>query len=833
MKFGYFDDANKEYVITSPRTPYPWINYLGTQGFFSLISNTAGGYSFYKDARLRRITRYRYNNVPVDMGGRYFYINDGGHVWNPGWSPVKTELDSYECRHGMGYTIIKGESKGVEAKVTFFVPQDFNGEVQKVTITNKTNGFKKIKLFSFLEWCLWDANDDSTNFQRNFNTGEVEIEGSTIYHKTEYKERRDHFAFYSVNAKINGFDTDRESFLGLYNGFGEPKTVMQGTPSNSVADGWSPVASHYIEIDLEAGESKDFVFVLGYVENPVDEKFAPDLTPEDKLITTANSKKNIINKKRAHEMIEKCNTSEKADQLFAELKAHWNSLLGQYHVDSPDEKVNRMVNIWNQYQCMVTFNMSRSASYFESGIGRGMGFRDSNQDLLGFVHQIPARARERLIDLAATMLEDGGAYHQYQPLTKMGNHELGSNFNDDPLWMILAVAAYLKETGDLSILSEKVPYENKEELADTMLDHMKRAFNHVVKKVGPHGLPLSGRADWNDCLNLSCFSDKPGESFQTYNNKEMFSEPPFYSQVAESVMIAGMFCFIAPEYAAMCRLMGNEAEAQRADAEIAKMKELTMQYGFDGEWFLRAYDHYGHKVGSKECEEGKIFIEPQGFCVLAGLGKETGDDIKTLDSVSKYLNSDHGLVLNNPAFTTYHIEYGEISTYPAGYKENAGIFCHNNAWIMCAEAAVGRGDKAFEYYSKIAPAFREEFSDLHRTEPYVYAQMIAGKDAPRHGEAKNSWLTGTAAWNFVAISQYILGIKPSYSGLEINPSIPHAWDGFSVSRLFRGATYNIKVSNPNHVCSGVKSMIVDGKPVEGNIVPAFANGTHEVEVVLG
>ena len=833
MKFGYFDDANKEYVITSPRTPYPWINYLGTQGFFSLISNTAGGYSFYKDARLRRITRYRYNNVPVDMGGRYFYINDDGHVWNPGWSPVKTELDSYECRHGMGYTIIKGESKGIEAKVTFFVPQDFNGEIQKVTITNKTGAFKKIKLFSFLEWCLWDANDDTTNFQRNFNTGEVEIEGSTIYHKTEYKERRDHYAFYSVNAKLNGFDTDRESFMGLYNGFGNPQTVMQGSPSNSVADGWSPIASHYLEIDLEAGESKDFVFVLGYVENPVNEKFAPDLTEDDKIITTANSKKNIINKKKAHEMIALCDTAEKADKLFNELKAYWDTLLCQYHVDSPDEKVNRMVNIWNQYQCMVTFNMSRSASYFESGIGRGMGFRDSNQDLLGFVHQIPERARERLIDLAATMLEDGGAYHQYQPLTKMGNHELGSNFNDDPLWMILACAAYIKETGDLSILSEKVPYENKAELADTMLDHMKRAFNHVVKKVGPHGLPLSGRADWNDCLNLSCFSDKPGESFQTYNNKEMFKEPPFYSQTAESVMIAGMFCFIAPEYPAMCRLMGDEAEAKRAEAEIEKMRELTMQYGYDGEWFLRAYDHYGEKVGSHECEEGKIFIEPQGFCVLAGLGKETGDDIKTLDSVDKYLNSDHGLVLNNPAFTTYNIKYGEISTYPAGYKENAGIFCHNNAWIMCAEAAVGRGDKAFEYYSKIAPAFREEFSDLHRTEPYVYAQMIAGKDAPRHGEAKNSWLTGTAAWNFVAISQYILGIKPKYNGLEVSPSIPKAWDGFTVSRLFRGATYNITVKNPDHVSSGVKSMTVDGKAVEGNLISAFADGTHTVEVVLG
>ncbi len=833
MKFGYFDDANKEYVITSPKTPYPWINYLGTQGFFSLISNTAGGYSFYKDARLRRITRYRYNNVPVDMGGRYFYINDDGHVWNPGWSPVKTELDSYECRHGMGYTIIKGESKGIEAKVTFFVPQNFNGEIQKVTITNKTGAFKSVKLFSFLEWCLWDAQDDSTNFQRNFNTGEVEIEGSTIYHKTEYKERRDHYAFYSVNTKIMGFDTDRESFLGLYNGFGEPQTVMKGSPNNSVADGWSPIASHYIDVPLEAGESKDFVFVLGYVENKFEEKFAPDLTPDDKIITTANSKKNIINKTKAHEMIAMCDTAEKADKLFNELKAYWNTLLCQYHVESPDEKVNRMVNIWNQYQCMVTFNMSRSASYFESGIGRGMGFRDSNQDLLGFVHQIPERARERVLDLAATMLEDGGAYHQYQPLTKKGNHELGSNFNDDPLWMILAVAAYIKETGDKSILDEVVPYENDDSKAASMLDHMKRAFNHVVNKVGPHGLPLSGRADWNDCLNLSCFSDKPGESFQTYNNKEMFKDPPFYSKIAESVMIAGMFCFIGPEYAAMCRLMGDEEEAKRADAEVAKMKERTMKFGYDGEWFLRAYDHNGNKVGSHENEEGKIFIEPQGFCVLAGLGKETGDDIKTLNSVDKYLNSDHGLVLNNPAFTHYYKEYGEISTYPGGYKENAGIFCHNNAWIMCAEAAVGRGDKAFEYYSKIAPAFREEHSDLHRTEPYVYAQMIAGKDAPRHGEAKNSWLTGTAAWNFVAISQYILGIKPQYEGLKVDPSIPKAWDGFTISRLFRGATYNITVKNPDHVSSGVKSMTVDGKAVDGNVIPAFANGNHTVEVILG
>ena len=635
-----------------------------------------------------------------------------------------------------------------------------------------------------------------------------------------------------MNAKLSGFDTDRESFLGLYNGFGEPQTVFDGTPKNSVADGWSPIASHFIEVELAAGESKDFVFVLGYCENKFEEKFAPDLDENSKIITSGGSKKNIINKTKAYEMIEKCNTAEKADKLFDELKEHWDSLLGQYSVNSPDEKLNRMVNIWNQYQCMVTFNMSRSASYFESGIGRGMGFRDSNQDLLGFVHQIPARARERLLDLAATMLEDGGAYHQYQPLTKMGNHELGSNFNDDPLWMILATAAYIKETGDVAILDEKVPYENKDELADTMLDHMKRAFYHVCKKIGPHGFRLRAAPTGTNCLNFHAFPISPANP---YNIKQqtMLTSRPITSSTAESVMIAGMFAFIGPEYAAMCRLKGDEAEAAKAQAEIDKMNELTMKYGFDGEWFLRAYDDFGKKVGSSECEESKIFIEPQGFCVLAGLGKDIGADVKTMDSVRKYLSTDHGLVLNNPAFTKYYIQYGEISTYPPGYKENAGIFCHNNAWIICAEAAIGRGDNAFEYYSKIAPAFREEMSDLHRTEPYVYAQMIAGKDAGRHGEAKNSWLTGTAAWDFVAVSQYILGIKPQYNGLEINPSIPSAWDGFKASRLFRGATYEITVKNPAHVSSGVAKMLVDGTEISGCVAPAFTSGTHTVEITLG
>lgn len=817
MKYGYFDDNNKEYVITNPKTPYPWINYLGSQDFFSLISNTAGGYHFYKDARLRRITRYRYNNVPVDMGGRYFYINDYGNIWSPGWSPIKAELDKYCCRHGMGYTKILGEKNGISAEITFFVPLNYNGEVQKLTLKNISNEKKTFKLFSFVEWCLWDAQDDSTNFQRNFSTGEVEIEGSVIFHKTEYKERRNHFAFYSVNAPISGFDTDREKFIGLYNGFENPQSVVAGEPFNSVADGWSPIASHCLEITLEPDETKDLVFILGYVENDFDEKFNAD---------------GSMNKSKAYDMIKSMDSSEKADKALNDLKAYWNELLSKYTVSTPDEKVDRMVNIWNQYQCMVTFNMSRSASYFESGIGRGMGFRDSNQDLLGFVHQIPQRARERILDLAATQLEDGGCYHQYQPLTKKGNNEIGGDFSDDPLWMILSVAGYIKETGDFSILDEQVPYDNDKTKAQTLMHHLKQSFYHVTENVGPHGLPLAMRADWNDCLNLSCFSDKPGESFQTFTSNKYGEEK--FSHVAESVFVAALFAFAGPEFVKLCEYKNLKDEAKKAQNAIDTMRENTMKYGFDGEWFLRAYDDFGKKVGSKECEEGKIFIEPQGFAVMAGLGSDSGKDIKAMESVKKYLDSKYGLVLLNPAFTKYHIEYGEISTYPAGYKENAGVFCHNNAWIICAEAVLGHGNRAFEYYSKICPAFLEEISDLHRTEPYVYAQMIAGKDAKRHGEAKNSWLTGTAAWNFVAISQYILGIMPEYEGLMVNPCIPENWSNFKVVRNFRGNIYNIEVKNPDNVSKGIKSITVDGIKINGNILPVFEKGSeHKVEVVMG
>lgn len=714
MKFGFFNDSDREYVITSPATPQPWINYLGNEEFFSLISNTCGGYSFYKDAKLLRLTRYRYNNVPADTNGRYYFIKHNDTVWTPAWQPVKTELDSYECRHGLGYSRFTSSKNKIEAKLTAFVPLHETCEVNQLILTNNNETCEQLDLTSYVEFCFWNAVDDATNFQRNLSLGEVEVCGSEIYHKTEYRERRNHFAYYTVNAEINGFDTSRDAFLGVYGSIERPQTVLTRASSDSIASGGAVIGSHHLKVILKPGESKSFVFVLGYSENPYEDKWeAP----------------NIIKKDAARAAMKRFSTDEQVEKALNDLKEYWNTLLATFSVDSADEKLNRMVNIWNQYQCMVTFNMSRSASHFESGTGRGMGFRDSCQDLLGFVHLIPDRARQRILDIAATQFEDGSAYHQYQPLTKKGNSDIGSGFNDDPLWLIAGTAAYIKETGDLSILDEIVYFNNDPALAKPLSEHLKRSFDYTLTHLGPNGLPLIGRADWNDCLNLNCFSKEPGESFQTFRPSE--------GPVAESVFIAGMFI--------------------------------------------------------------------------------------------KY-----GIVLQQPAYSKYYLNLGEISSYPPGYKENAGIFCHNNPWVSIAETRIGRGDRAFEIYRRTCPAYIEEISEIHRTEPYVYSQMIAGKDAPKHGEAKNSWLTGTAAWTFVNVSQYILGIRPPFDGLEIDPCIPSNMDGFTATRKYRNAVYYITVKNPNHVEKEVQKLTVNGKSVEGTCVKAIDNvKEYHIEVVMG
>jgi len=712
----------------------------------------------------------------------------------------------------MNYTRITGSKLGVVASVLFFVPLHTHAEVQMLSLENRSQETKHLKIFSFEEWCLWNAATDMENFQRNFSTGEVEIEQqtSTIYHKTEYRERRNHYAFYHVNTPIQGFDTDRESFVGLYNEYSAPQAVVEGKPRNSVAHGWSPVASHYIEVELKPGEKRDLIFLLGYIENEQDKKW---------------ESKKVINKEKAHALMDRFATRGQVDQAFAELKEYWDRLLDIFVVDSGNDKLDRMVNIWNQYQCMITFCMSRSASFFESGIGRGMGFRDSNQDLVGFVHQIPERARQRILDIAATQFPDGGCYHQYQPLTKRGNNDIGGGFNDDPCWLIFGTVAYIKETGDFSILDEPVTFDNQPGSEVSLLEHLKVSFNHVINNLGPHHLPLIGRADWNDCLNLNCFSMDPDESFQTTENKSEGSK-------AESLMIAGLFVVTGRDYVDLCRHLGKNDEADRAQKAVDDIVQAVEQYGWDGEWYLRAYDFFGHKIGSDENKEGKIFIESQGWCTMAAIGKEKGYPERALDSVKERMECEHGIVLNNPAFTTYHVEMGEISSYPEGYKENAGIFCHNNPWVIIGETVAGRGDDAWRHYTKILPSYVEEkYQTLHKVEPYVNCQMVAGKDAARPGEGKNSWLTGTAAWMWYTVSEFILGIQPDYEGLRIDPCVPSTAKEYTVKRRFRGALYHIHVVNPDGHQKGVRTITVDGKSIDGNLVP-WSEGEHQVEVVM-
>lgn len=810
QEYGYFDNDNYEYVITSPFTPSPWINYLGNDGFYGLISNTTGGYCFYKDPKFRRLTRYRYNNIPVDTGGRYFYLSNNNQAWSLAGRPMDTELDSFECRHGMGYSKFISSKDNIKSELTCFVPLGETAEVHYLTLTNTGDNAQDLDVFSFLEWCLWNAEDDGANFQRNLSTGEVEIEGSTLFHKTEYRERRNHYAFYHVNHDIDGFDTCRDSFLGNYNGLHNPQAVLNKRSSNSHARGFSPIASHNIKLTLAPGETKKLVFILGYCEVEPSQKWAA---------------KGVINKAPATQLIARFGSANKVEAALNDLHNYWRDLLGKCKVKTPSDAFDTGINIWNQYQNMVTFNLSRSASFSESGIGRGMGFRDSNQDTIGFTHMVPEKVRERILDLSATQKADGSAYHQYQPLTKKGNTDIGGNFNDDPLWMVFSTCNYIKESGDYGILDVIVPFNNDDNNTGTHFEHLKRAFDHVVNNLGPHKLPLIGRADWNDCLNLNCFSEDPNESYQTTQRGK--------SDVAESVMIAGQFVIYGEQFAALCDQVDQSELARTCRKHVDNMRNAVLSHAWDGDWFLRAYDAKGRKVGSKDNNEGKIFIESQGFCGMAQIGVDEGKTQHAMDSVSKHLATQYGIMLQQPAYSEYDKYLGEITSYPPGYKENAGVFCHNNPWIMITEAMLGNGNKSFEYYSQTAPAFLQNIQSLRRSEPYVYAQMVAGEDAATPGQAKNSWLTGTAAWCYYAATQYILGIQPDYDGLRINPCFPSGWDKVEIEREFRGAQYSILIRNPLKISKGKAIVEIDGQTQLDNLILYNKyQGKHRVVVSI-
>jgi len=804
--YGHFDAVQREYVITEPLTPLPWINYLGGKALHAIVSNTGGGYSFYRDAKLRRLTRYRYDSVPLDSSGKYLYIADGDAAWNPGFRPTRTALDLYECRHGLGYTRFRAARAGLAADLLVFVADEDDAELQVLTLRNDTSTAKSLKVFSYVEWCLWNAEDDASNLQRNLSLAECFVNGSMICHVTGYRERRAHYAFHLTNRAVEGFDTDRSSFLGAYGDAANPEAVRAGRSGDSHVNGWWPIASLSVPVSLKPGESDTIVFATGFAENATAEKWSRDGSP---------------NVAAARRLLARLKDADHVERAFATHRNRWETRLNALQVSTPDPRLNELVNTWNPYQCMVTFQLARSASLFETGRGRGIGFRDSNQDCLGVVHIVPDEVRERLIHLAATQKSDGSAYHQYQPLTRTGNSDIGGGFNDDPLWLVLGAAAYVRETGRIDLLDTAVPFEDVPAGGATMRDHLEASLRHTLDRLGEHGLPLIGRADWNDCLNLNAHSTDPDESFQT--------APMRSNSRAESVMIAALFVLAAREYASLADASSAD-EFRAAAGAMAKAVEL---HGWDGEWFLRAYDHAGEPVGSRSNEEGQIFLEPQALCAMAGIGAAAGLVDRALRSVAERLGTPYGIRLLDPPYRSYRVELGEISTYLPGYKENGSVFCHTNPWVIIAEALRGRSDRAMQVLRAIAPTWQVH-PDTRRTEPYVYAQMVAGPQAAKPGEAKNSWLTGTASWSHVAVTQYILGVRASLEGLVIDPCIPADWPSFNVRREFRGATYEIEVLNPAGAGRGVRSLKVDGKSVVGNVIPPAPPGTTvRVRVELG
>ncbi|OGC06868.1 hypothetical protein A2230_07460 [candidate division WOR-1 bacterium RIFOXYA2_FULL_36_21] len=806
MRYGHFDDANCEYVVEKPNTPLPWINYLGTQKYCALISNTAGGYSFYEDPRERRILRYRYDNVPFDQGGRYLYIrnNKNKDIYSPTWQPVQKKLEKYECRHGLGYTSIASLYKGIKTKITYFVPMDENLEIWKVEIENKTKKNQDLTLFSFVEFCLWDAVGDSTNFQRTWSIGKAYCDGSTIIHDTLHKSWVDILAFFGASEKIDSFDCQRKNFLGNngYNSLQKPKAVVDGRCSNSEAIGWAPVGSHCIKLKLASNQKKTMIFVLGV---------APD-------------------EKKAKELVKKFTKVQTVDLELTAIKEYWKKNLSKIQVKTPDENVNSMLNIWNQYQCMQTFNWSRYASYYESGIGRGMGFRDSNQDTLGFVHIIPDKVKKRILDLASIQFEEGDTYHQYSPITGKGALY---GYSDDHLWLIVSVSNYIKATGDWKILDEEIPFAEKEEMIPlqmghhdhvdiqlkdekhkkvkkaTLYEHLKRAILFSWKNIGPHGFPKAGFADWNDCLNMV---GKNG--------------------MAESVFVAELLVFAAREMISIASHKGLKKDKDFFENSLSEMASLVNEYAWDGEWYLRAFDDEGKPVGASTDKAAKIFLETQPWAVISGAASKDRAKI-CMDSVANHLETEKGIKLLHPSFKEYKPKLGEISTYPPGLKENGSVFCHTNPWVVIAECLLGHGDKAFKYYSATLPSAQNNVADVRKTEPYVYCQMIAGPDHPDFGEGKNSWLTGAASWSFVAAIQWIIGVRPDYNGLIVDPCLPKKWKEVELNITVRGVKYNIKIRNSFKVSKGVKFLKVDGQRADGCLIPYFKDGKeHKVEAIL-
>ena len=783
MNYGYFDDENREYVITRPDTPTPWINYLGQGGYSGIISNTAGGTSFDKDPHYRRVIRYKFNNLPIDRSGRYLYIRDmeSGEYWSSTWQPVLKDLDLYECRHGMGYTKIKGVYKDIEAETLYFVPVGKSYEVWHFKIKNNSNEKRELQVFSYLEFAfpntLHDLNGDWTRMK---NHGEFKDNVVIIDTFTQFRDSNPSCAepllYFATNAEVEGYDLSLEKFIGPYRSETNPIAVVNGKCSNSDIYSDYAVGGLCCPITLMPGEEKELCFVLG----------ASDI--KDTIVDEAKKAldANVIHKD------------------FQDLKKYWEEYLSTFKIITPDKETNRFLNIWNKYQCKMTFDWSRYISFYERGLDRGFGFRDSMQDPLGILFTAPDQAKERMKMLLKIQKQRGDALSVYYPYSDKAE---GGGRSDDHLWSIFSVCSYIKETGDLGFLDEMLPYHDGGE--GTVLEHIENAVKFTLNMNGPHGIPLLLKNDWND--SLSPIADMGGS--------------------VESVFVFFQLGHGIKELIALYEYVGNDEKKQWAQTVYQELKS-KLEVLWDGKWFLRAFDKYGRKFGTSEDECNRIFLNPQSWAVLSGLPTEEMM-IKSFDSVREYLKTDYGLMLNYPAPNCFDFEKKYYIGFPAGARENGGIFYHSNPWAIMAETILGRNDYAFEYYKAMLPSKRNDVVDVTRVEPYVYCQNMLSSQHPRYGACYNSWLSGTAAWVFFAATQYILGIRPDFDGLLIDPCLPSEWNEVKIEREFRGVLMKITIKNTNKGAKGTGKLLVDGKSIEGNkILVNDIKDKTEVEIAI-
>ena len=798
MQYGHFDDAAKEYVITRPDTPTSWSNYLGSAEYGAIITNNAGGYGFYQSGARGRFLRLRFNSVPMDQPGRYFYLRDNanGDYWSASWQPVGKPLEQYQstCRHGTAYTVINSRYAGIATETTYFVPLGQNFEYWRLKVTNESDWPRDLTAFSFCEFTnQWDTYQDSVNLQYSLFIVKGELTEDNLLRiaiQDNLTPETDGFFIHDIArhiwmgmsaSAIDGFDTSRESFLGLYRGYHNPLAVEQGQCTNSTAYGDNACGSLQTNVTLQPGESREILVMLG--------------------IGDARS----IGKQTVAEF----GSLERAESELQKLKDHWHDKLGSLTVETPDEEFNSTVNVWGIYNSLITFAWSRAASLVYNGERDGLGFRDSVQDILGVVAAIPDDARQRLELMLTGQLSNGGAIPVIKPFEHRPGHETPppdeEYRSDDCLWFFNTVPAYVNETGEFDFYNKTLPYADQGEAP--VFGHLRRALEFNLERMGEHGLPCGLSADWNDCLRLGYYGESLFVAFQVRLGLTV------YAEIAEG--------------------LGESEETAWALSQCEKLDAAIQSHTWDGNWFIWAIAEDGTVYGTKEYEEGQVYFNTQVWSVISKAA--TPEQAKRcMESVNDELATPYGLMLAAPPFAKAPIEVMRAVVFNAGIKENAGIFNHTQGWGVMAECMLGNGDRAYEYYRAAMPAAYNTRAEIRQSEPYVQAQTTYSTYSPRAGNARTSWLTGAAAWSYFSATQYIIGIRPEADGLRIDPCIPSAWSSFSATRRFRGKLLRIIVHNSQGVCRGVDKMTVDGKEISGNLIPVDLSGDeHQVEVWLG